>query len=181
MLRVEALGSDYTRAAAPAELDMMGSRLREALEQGALGLSTGLAYPTSRASTTAEVVQLASQIADMDNAVYATHIRNESNEVLESLDEAFTIGRQSGLPVIISHHKCSGRQNHGRAIETMAAVEQAARHHPSQRRRLPVYRRLDRAIRRACKGRDRGADRGIHASCECCRSQAGRHSGRVGS
>ena len=130
VLRVESLGREYTRPATGAEIDAMGARLRDALDQGALGLSTGLGYPTSQASTTDEIVGLASHISGVENAVYATHIRNESDQVLESLEEAFTIGRRSNLPVVISHLKCAGRQNHGRATETMAAIERAARSHP---------------------------------------------------
>ena len=130
VLRVEVLGVDYQRAATPVEIDRMGGRLAEALDQGAIGLSSGLQYPTSRGSTTDEVAELARHIGGVPGALYASHIRDEGDHQLEALEEAFTIGRRSELPVVISHHKCAGTQNHGRSVETLAAIEQAASGHP---------------------------------------------------
>ena len=60
-----------------------------------------------------EVVALARHISDAPNALYASHIRNEGDEVMDALEEAFAIGRGAGLPVVISHHKCAGPRNHG--------------------------------------------------------------------
>ena len=136
MLRVEALGGDYGRPADETEIAAMGERLREALAQGSLGLSTGLAYPNSGAATTDEVVGLARHVAGFENPLYVTHMRDEGDRVLESLDETFEIGRRAELPVVVSHHKCSGPRNYGRSGETLAAIEAAA---GAQRVGLDVY------------------------------------------
>ncbi|MDX1425550.1 MAG: D-aminoacylase [Kiloniellales bacterium] len=136
MLRVEALGRDFRRSAEPAEIAAMGARLREALAQGSLGLSSGLDYPTSSAASTEEVVALARHVSGVANALYVSHIRDEADEVLDALDEAFAIGRGADLPVVISHHKCAGPKNHGRSRETLAAIDAAAR---DQRVGLDVY------------------------------------------
>jgi N-acyl-D-amino-acid deacylase len=126
MLRAEALGDRYTQAAGKDGVAAMGGRLREALAQGSLGLSSGLAYPGSAAATTEEVVQLARHISDFENALYVTHMRDEGDHVLEALDEAFEIGEEARLPVLISHHKCAGRKNYGRSRETLAVIDAAA-------------------------------------------------------
>jgi N-acyl-D-amino-acid deacylase len=126
MLRVEALGAGYEHAAGSEEIAAMGTRLREALAEGSLGLSSGLDYPNSCAASTDEVVALARHISDASNALYVSHIRNEGDEVMEALEEAFAIGRGADLPVVISHHKCAGPKNHGRSRETLAAIDAAA-------------------------------------------------------
>jgi len=126
MLRVEALGREFTRTAGPAEIEAMGARLGEALAEGSLGLSSGLDYPTSNAASTDEVVALARHVAGVANALYVSHIRDEGDEVLDALEEAFAIGWGAGLPVVISHHKCAGPNNHGRSRETLKIIEAAA-------------------------------------------------------
>ncbi len=126
MLRVEALGDDYGRAAGPAEVEAMGTRLAEALDQGSLGLSSGLGYPNSEAASTEEVTGLARCISDKTNALYVTHMRDEGDHVLEALEETFAIGRDARLPVVVSHHKCAGPKNYGRSRETIAAIDAAA-------------------------------------------------------
>jgi len=136
MLRVEALGRAYERTAGPAEIDAMGGRLRQAMAEGSLGLSSGLDYPTSNAASTDEVVALARHIAGATNALYVSHIRDEGDEVLDALEEAFAIGRGADLPVVISHHKCAGPANYGRSNETLAAIDAAA---AGQRVGLDVY------------------------------------------
>jgi N-acyl-D-amino-acid deacylase len=130
MLRVEALGPDYERPAGPEEIAAMGARLREALAEGSLGLSSGLDYPNSNAASTDEVVALARHISDAPDALYVSHIRDEGDDVMEALEEAFAIGRGAELPVVISHHKCAGPKNYGRSRETLAAIEAAAEAQP---------------------------------------------------
>ncbi len=125
-LRAEALGEHYTQAAGEDGIAVMGARLREALAQGSLGLSSGLAYPGSAAATTGEVVQLARHISDFENALYVTHMRDEGDQVLEALDEAFEIAGKARLPVVVSHHTCAGRKNSGRSRETLAVIDAAA-------------------------------------------------------
>ena len=136
MLRVEALGRDFTRSAEAPEIEAMGARLREALAEGSLGLSSGLDYPSSRRASTDEVVALARHVTAAANALYVSHIRDEGDEVLEALDEAFAVGRGAELPVVISHHKCAGPNNYGRSRETLAAIDAAA---ADQRVGLDVY------------------------------------------
>jgi N-acyl-D-aspartate/D-glutamate deacylase len=86
--------------------------LQEGLDHGALGLSTGLAYLSANAAPTDEVLALAKPLAAA-GALYATHLRSEAKAVLEAMDEAFTIGRRSAAPTIISHLKCAGIDNRG--------------------------------------------------------------------
>ena len=126
MLRVEQLGGAYDRSATGEEVEAMGARLREALEDGSLGLSSGLDYPSSGAASTQEVLMLARELSAQPNTLYVSHIRDESEAVLEALEEAFAIGRGARVPAVISHHKCAGIENFGRSVETLAAIEAAA-------------------------------------------------------
>ncbi|MGO4000550.1 N-acyl-D-amino-acid deacylase family protein [Pseudomonas fluorescens] len=120
---------DLQRTASAAEISAMREQLRESLEAGALGLSTGLAYASAFSASTDEVEQLATELAAF-GAVYTTHLRSEFEPVLEAMDEAFHIGRQAKSPVIISHLKCAGAGNWGRSPQLLAALEQAAQSHP---------------------------------------------------
>lgn len=107
------------RAAAPQEIAQMRQQLRHALQQGALGLSTGLAYATAFNAPTEEVMALAEELA-AESGIYTTHLRSEFEPILEALDEAFRIGRHGNVPVVVSHHKCAGAKNWGRTRETLA-------------------------------------------------------------
>lgn len=109
---------DLFRPARDNEIAAMRRDLREALRQGALGLSTGLAYATAFASTTEEVMALAEELTDA-GGLYTTHLRSEFAPILDAMDEAFRIGRHGRVPVLISHHKCAGAQNWGRTRETL--------------------------------------------------------------
>ena len=115
------------RSADAAEIASMRSDLQEALDGGALGLSTGLAYASANACSTDEVKELA-QILDAAGAVYTTHLRSEFEPILEALDEAFDVGRHARAPVIVSHLKCAGAGNWGRSVEVLASVERASRY-----------------------------------------------------
>lgn len=112
------------RAAEPHEIEAMRSQLREALAGGALGLSTGLAYGSARAATIEEVVSLAEPLADA-GALYVTHMRTETEAILDAMDETFAIGRRSRVPVVISHLKCAGIANWGRSDEVLHALDSA--------------------------------------------------------
>jgi N-acyl-D-aspartate/D-glutamate deacylase len=112
------------RTATSAEIAGMREQLSEALEHGALGLSTGLAYLSAFSATTEEVIGLAEPLAAA-GAIYTTHMRTETETVLDSMDEAFRIGRQSRVPVVISHLKCAGIANWGRSGEVLHALETA--------------------------------------------------------
>ncbi|MCC7283571.1 MAG: D-aminoacylase [Acetobacteraceae bacterium] len=116
---------DYARPATAAETARMEKRLDESLAAGACGLSTGLWYAPSNAAPTDEVIAIAG-VLEKHGGLYATHMRDEGDGVLDSIAETLRIGKESRARVVISHFKCVGPQNHGRSPETLAAVERAA-------------------------------------------------------
>ena len=98
------------RAANPVEISLMKTKLRIALQQGAKGLSSGLAYHNASCAPAAELEELAAEL-NAFNAIYTTHLRTEFDGIIDALDEAFTLGRHANVPVVISHLKCAGKQN----------------------------------------------------------------------
>jgi N-acyl-D-amino-acid deacylase len=126
-LRMQVMGKDLSRSANEAEIAAMRDLLTECLEQGSFGLSTGLYYPSARAASTHEVIEIAKPLSSYQG-VYATHMRDEADQVMESLEESLAIGRAIGTPVIISHHKCMGRRNFGRSVQTLSLLHEARRH-----------------------------------------------------
>lgn len=124
-LRVEALNGDVGRAASDREAESMRARLADALAQGASGFSTGLYYPPNSAAPTDEVIAVAEALRAA-GGIYVTHMRDEANDVLKSIEETLKIGRSAGAPVVISHHKCSMPENFGRSVETLPALDRAA-------------------------------------------------------
>ena len=114
------------RTATEHEINAMRGQLQEALEGGALGLSSGLAYLSANSATTEEVMSLAQPLAAA-GAVYTTHMRNETEKILDAMDEAFKIGRMNHVPVVVSHLKCAGIANWGRSAEVLQALETAQR------------------------------------------------------
>jgi N-acyl-D-amino-acid deacylase len=112
------------RVATDAEIEGMRVQLRDALSAGALGLSTGLAYLSANAASTDEVSALAEPLTQA-GGIYATHMRTETETILDSMSEAFTIGRSNHVPVVISHLKCAGVANWGRSGEVLGALEAA--------------------------------------------------------
>jgi len=112
------------RTATDEEIQSMRGQLAESLAAGALGLSSGLAYSSANAASTDEVVALANALIGA-NGVYATHMRTETDAILDAMDEAFRIGRSSESPIVISHLKCAGIANWGRSGEVLQALEQA--------------------------------------------------------
>jgi N-acyl-D-aspartate/D-glutamate deacylase len=114
------------RAATDAEIARMRMQLCEALDHGALGLSSGLAYLSANAATSEEVMALAQPLAAA-GAVYTTHMRSETEGILDAMHEAFEIGRLSKVPVIVSHLKCAGIANWGRSGEVLHTLDAARR------------------------------------------------------
>ena len=110
----------------PSEPEMlqMENMVAKAMEEGAVGFSTGLIYIPGTYSKTEEVVRLA-KIAARYNGVYATHMRDEGDSVTQAIAEALHIGREAKMPVEISHFKLSGQQNWGRSKETLPMILQA--------------------------------------------------------
>lgn len=122
-LRVACM-SDLDRPATPTERAAMADMLEEAMQAGAIGMSSGLYYKTSNAAPMEEVVELA-RVLGKHGGIYTTHMRNEHDGVLESLRETVDTARQAGVAVVISHHKCAGPANWGRSVETLAFIDQA--------------------------------------------------------
>jgi len=122
-LRLAAM-DDVGREANRPEIDKMRATLAEGMEVGALGFSTGLIYAPNEAATTDEIVAVA-EVAGAVGGLYVTHMRNEHDGVEEALEETFEIGRRAHASVIVSHHKCAGRANHGRSKDTLARIERA--------------------------------------------------------
>ena len=122
-LRAAAM-DDVHRAASAAEIARMEHLLDEMLEAGCIGMSTGLAYPPAIEAPTGEVVALASRVG-AHGGIYATHMRDEGVGVLDSVHETIETGERAGVPVVISHHKCSGRESWGMSRETLAAIAHA--------------------------------------------------------
>lgn len=123
-IRSLVMGEGENRAPSPAELDTMRRHVRTAMEQGACGFSTGLIYRPGRWSQTDEIVALTEE-SGAAGGIYATHMRNEGDHLLDAVDEAIGIGRTVGLPVQISHHKSAGRRNWGRIGLSLAKVDAA--------------------------------------------------------
>lgn len=119
-LRINHVG-DLQRAATSDECRLMQRDVEKAMSQGAIGLSTGLAYGNAFAATTAEVIELA-KVAASHEGIYTTHMRNEFDEIIDALDESFDIGQQANLPVVVSHLKCAGPQNWGRSEEVLKRI-----------------------------------------------------------
>jgi N-acyl-D-amino-acid deacylase len=108
----------------PGQLDKMKALVRDAMRDGAVGVSTSLMYAPAPYAKTEEIIALASE-ASKFGGIYATHMRNESDSVLESIDEAVRIGREARIPVEIWHFKVAGKANFGHMPELVARVNKA--------------------------------------------------------
>jgi N-acyl-D-amino-acid deacylase len=117
------------RSATAVEMEAMSAQLQEALDGGALGLSSGLAYLSANAASTEEVSALAQPLAAA-GAIYTSHMRSETDAILDAMNEAFAIGRLSHVPTVISHLKCAGIDNWGRSTEVLDALEHAGASQP---------------------------------------------------
>lgn len=112
------------REATPAEIAAMQRLVQEALDAGALGMSTGTFYPPAVRATDEEIISVGRPLT-AGRGLYVTHMRDESSKVMESLDETFRIGRELQVPVVVSHHKVQNRSNFGRSRETLAFIRDA--------------------------------------------------------
>ena len=117
------LGDD-DKQPTPAQLDQMRELVRQAMREGAVGVSTSLEYAPAPYAKTEELIALASE-ASKFGGIYATHMRNESNAVLSAIDEALRIGREGHIPVEIWHLKVAGKANWGRMPEVVAKINAA--------------------------------------------------------
>jgi N-acyl-D-amino-acid deacylase len=125
MLRVQTM-DDTSRIATRAEIEKMRAMVDEAMKAGAIGVSTGLYYEPARAAPAEEVIEICRPLAK-HGGIYCTHMRDEGDRVVDSLDESFRTGQALGVPVVISHHKVVGKPNHGRSAETLPIIERAMR------------------------------------------------------
>ncbi|GAB4338796.1 MAG: D-aminoacylase [Dehalococcoidia bacterium] len=112
------------RPPAASELSEMRAHVAKAMEQGACGFSTGLIYEPGRYAATDEVAALAAECAPF-GGLYATHMRNEGDRLLDAVEEALQIATSAGVPLHISHHKAAGKANWGRVTESLARVDRA--------------------------------------------------------
>lgn len=108
----------------PAQLDQMKALVRDAMQDGAVGLSTALEYAPAPYAKTDELIALATEAAKL-GGIYATHMRDESDSVLIAIDEALRIGREAQIPVEIWHIKVAGKANWGRMPEVVAKINGA--------------------------------------------------------
>ncbi len=115
---------DLNRAASDAEIASMRDLLWDALDAGAFGLSTGLAYPTAINAPTVEVIEVGRPLTKF-GGLYVSHMRNESDNVMDSLSETFEIGRELGVSVVVSHHKIGNPRNFGATSHTLPYIASA--------------------------------------------------------
>src|SRR5438132_1331967 len=108
----------------PAQLDQMKALVRDAMRDGAVGVSTSLEYAPAPYAKTEELIALGSE-ASKSGGIYATHMRNESDAVLTAIDEALRIGGEAHIPVEIWHVKVAGKENWGRMPEVVAKINAA--------------------------------------------------------
>ena len=123
----------------------MKALVAEAMEQGALGVSSSLQYVPNRFATTDELVELA-KVAARYGGIYITHQRSEGNKVFESLDEVFAIAERADIPAEIWHLKTAYKANWGKMPEALRRIEAArARGLRVSANIYPVQPRLERA------------------------------------
>ena len=115
---------DGQRAATPDELEQMKTLVKQAMEQGALGLSTSLQYVPDRFASTDELVELA-KVAASHGGIYISHQRSESAQIMSSLDEVFTIAERAAIPAEVWHLKTAYKANWGRMPEVLKHFEAA--------------------------------------------------------
>ncbi len=121
-LRIAAMGFDNRQPTA-GELEKMQQLLDESMQAGAFGMSTGLIYAPGCYADTNELAKVAAAVAPY-GGIYETHMRNEGEHLLESIEEAAEIGRRSGARVQIAHHKVVGRLNWGKGKQSQALIAQ---------------------------------------------------------
>ena len=120
-VRAYAMGQREGPADAAA-LDTMRAVVRNAMRDGAFGISTALIYPPGAYAGTDELIELAKAMAPL-HGTYITHIRSEESGLLTAMDEAARIGKEGGVPVVMYHFKASGRTNWGLAAPAIAKID----------------------------------------------------------
>lgn len=127
-LRVATM-DDLEQPANAKQIQAMQDLVVEAMQAGAIGVSTGLFYEPAVAAPTEEVIEICKPLKKY-NGLYCTHMRDEADGVMDSLEETFRIGREVGVPVVISHHKVIGQKNYGRSDETLEFIRKSMKMQP---------------------------------------------------
>jgi N-acyl-D-aspartate/D-glutamate deacylase len=109
-----------------AEMAAMERLVDEAMEQGGVGVTTGLVYAPGTYSSVEEIWALA-RVAARHGGVYSSHIRDQGEGFLDSIDETLEVGRRTGIPVIVAHHKVVGERNWGKVTRSLAMLDEARR------------------------------------------------------
>ena len=122
-VRDEVIGPVNRKATAD-ELDRMRAIVRQGMEDGAFGLSSGLFYVPGTFTPTAEVIELA-KVAGRMGGIYISHMRDEASGILDSVRETIEIGEKGGLPTQVTHHKVIGNANWGKSVDTLKLIDEA--------------------------------------------------------
>jgi dihydroorotase/N-acyl-D-amino-acid deacylase len=120
----EAILGDVNRAPTPAELEKMKALVEQAMQQGALGISTALIYPPGHYAKTEELIELA-KVTARYGGIYGTHMRSEGQNEVAAVREALRIGAEAGVPVEIFHLKVSGKGRAGKMIDIVRMIQEA--------------------------------------------------------
>ena len=124
-----AVMDDVSRPATGDEIQCMRGLAARCMEEGASGFSTGLFYKTNEAADEREVAGVGAAISERQG-IYTTHMRDEEDHVLDSIEESYRTARAARLPLLISHHKCANVGNWGRTRETLGLIERLGKRHP---------------------------------------------------
>ncbi|MGZ7073573.1 MAG: N-acyl-D-amino-acid deacylase family protein, partial [Candidatus Angelobacter sp.] len=120
----EAVLGDVNRAPTPEELEKMKALVAQAMQQGALGISTALIYPPGHYAKTEELIELA-KVAARYGGIYATHMRSEGQNEVAAIRETLRIGQEAQIPVEIFHLKVSGKSRAGKMIDIVRMIQEA--------------------------------------------------------
>jgi N-acyl-D-amino-acid deacylase len=123
-VRGKVMGGSFMRPPSSDELERMKAMVDQAMQDGAVGLSTGLIYLPGTFAKTEEIVAVAGAAARYDG-IYVSHMRSESHDIFEALEEVFRISREAGIRAEVSHIKLSGKSNWGRNAKVISAIEKA--------------------------------------------------------
>ncbi|MCY4543359.1 MAG: D-aminoacylase [Rhodobacteraceae bacterium] len=124
-----AVMDDVSCPATGDEIQRMRGLAARSMDEGASGFSTGLFYKTNEAADEREVAAVGEAISERQG-IYTTHMRNEEDQVLDSIEESYRTARAARLPLLISHHKCANVGNWGRTRETLGLIERLRSRHP---------------------------------------------------
>jgi N-acyl-D-aspartate/D-glutamate deacylase len=160
---------DSARQATPAELDRMRAYVEEAMQAGAIGLSTSLIYPPAIFASEAEIAALAA-VAGRYGGRYYTHMRNEGDRLIEAIDEALRIGAAANTPVHIYHLKTAGQGNWGKMDLAIARIRAARA--AGQDVAVDVYPYINNGLGIRAMLHPRNAERGQRALLESLKDPA---------